>query len=98
MRTAKQLWAQLGEDPRWIDDPEAVVAEIQREAFDAGRADGLKGDSFTAGVEAAAREIERVAPSLPACAFTLQRALPRAVRQLTAPPPPPAEATTTTTP
>lgn len=77
MRTPGAVWEGCAEDPRWIDDPEAMVAEILREGFDAGLADGI---------EAAARCIEREGDRLPRCAYTIPRALLMHVRELAAPP------------
>ena len=75
MRTPRAVWEGCAEDSRWIDDPEAVVAEIMREGFDAGRADGLV---------AAARCIERESDRLPQCWWTIPRALARCVRAMSA--------------
>lgn len=79
MRDPRAVWEGCADDERWIDDPAAVVAEIQAEAFAAGR---------LAGVEESARCIERERDRLPQCWWTIGRALPRVVRALVAPPEP----------
>ena len=85
MRTPAQVWAAVAEDPRWLDDPAAVVGAIMAEAHAAGLEQGRRGDAFAAGVDAAARAIEREGPRLPQCVGAMPRALARVVRELAAP-------------
>lgn len=84
LRTQLRRAALIAEDERWAVDPVAMVAEVQREAFAAGVATT---DGFAQGVLAAAQHIERVAPSLPQCAWTIPRALARVLRELVNPAP-----------
>lgn len=85
LRTLLRRAAAIAEDQRWADDPVAMVEEVQREAFAAGAATT---DSYARGLLAAAAHVERIAPSLPACAWTQQRAITRALRELAEPTPP----------
>lgn len=84
LRTQLRRAALIAEDERWAVDPVAMVAEVQREAFAAGVATT---DGFAQGVLAAAQHIERVAPSLPQCAWTIPRALARVLREIVNPAP-----------
>ncbi|MEY5098072.1 MAG: hypothetical protein RJA36_791 [Pseudomonadota bacterium] len=42
MRTPKEVWSATSDDARWIDDQVAMVAQIMREAFDAGMRAGVE--------------------------------------------------------
>lgn len=42
MRTPTEIWTATSDDPRWIDDQPAILAEIMREAFAAGFAEGCE--------------------------------------------------------
>lgn len=55
MRAPAEVWAATCEDPRWIDDQGAMVAQIMREAFEAGMQAGA--ELATAAFEAHARDL-----------------------------------------
>ena len=65
MRTAQQVWDNTCEDPRWLDDQVAILAEIMREAFAAGFAEGI--ETTARGIDGhAARLASNLACPMPA--------------------------------